>query len=377
MAFVDYQKFPILYVDDESANLVTLSYLLDGKFTLVTTTSPTEALEMLAHQDIAVLLTDHRMPEMDGVELCVRAAALRPEVARVIITAYADVHATMDAVNRGHVLRYLAKPWRNEDLIEALTTTIDFVAMQRTIKDLELRMLRTAPSSGAAVIRSGLAHEVAQPLHALRLNLQLICDLLKDLAQESSANRIVGELMESTMDSIAAAEQISGIVARFRQGVPRGPSPSPWFCSVERIVEATVRIVRAEVGRVAALSVSIAAAPRVLMDPTHLSQVLINLVINAAQAFSLPLRGDEQVRIAVSQQDRVAVIQVADNGPGISDDDRDRIFDPYFTTKQAGTGLGLAVVRDLLVRAGGSIDFETGASGTTFTVRVPLTPEST
>ena len=79
---------------------------------------------------------------------CARAKASRPDVVRMIATAYADIHEAIEAINHGHVVRYIVKPWRNEELAVVLETAIDFAHMQRTMQDMELRLLRAgqAPS---------------------------------------------------------------------------------------------------------------------------------------------------------------------------------------------------------------------------------------
>src|SRR5687767_10291527 len=125
-----YRDYPILYVDDEPQNLLTLRYALDDEFTVLTASTGAEAMQVLEQRSIAVLLCDQRMPGMTGVEVCRRARDLRPDVVRIIVTAYADLQAAVDAINQGQVARYVTKPWRNDELIELLRATIDLVRVQ-------------------------------------------------------------------------------------------------------------------------------------------------------------------------------------------------------------------------------------------------------
>jgi signal transduction histidine kinase len=105
-----------------------------------------------------------------------------------------------------------------------------------------------------------------------------------------------------------------------------------------------------------------------------LSQVFVNLIVNASQAMAGRPRGQLGVRSRVDGDD--VVVSISDTGGGIPDDIRDRIFDPYFTTKEVGegTGQGLAISRSIVVdRHGGRLDFESmPGAGTTFHVRVPI-----
>src|SRR5688500_14015445 len=100
---VEYKLYPILFVDDEPQNLVVFRYAMEESFTVLTAQTGVEALQIMQRQQIAVLLADQRMPEMNGVELCARAREVQPEAVRIIITAYADIHAAIDAINKGQV----------------------------------------------------------------------------------------------------------------------------------------------------------------------------------------------------------------------------------------------------------------------------------
>ena len=140
----DYRAFPVLYVDDEPQNLLTFRYALEDRFSVLTAESGSQALDVLSKQEVAVLVCDQRMPGMSGVEVCARARDLRPDVARIIMTAYADLQAAVDAINQGHVFRYLTKPWRADELTSVLDQAVDLVRMRRTIAGLQARVLRGA-----------------------------------------------------------------------------------------------------------------------------------------------------------------------------------------------------------------------------------------
>jgi len=107
------------------------------------------------------------------------------------------------------------------------------------------------------------------------------------------------------------------------------------------------------------------------VDAARISQVLLNLVANAIEA--TPPRGHVGVRVA-GAIDGGAVLTVVDDGRGIPPDVLARIYEPFFSTKETGTGLGMAIVHSLVELHGGTIDITTGASGTEVTVRVPPHP---
>jgi DNA-binding NtrC family response regulator len=108
--------YKILIVDDEPANLRTLARLFRDDYEVLTAASGDEALALLGQHDVALLITDQRMPGMTGIELLKKTVPLRPRMVRIILTGYTDVDALVEAINCGQVYRYVAKPWDNEDL---------------------------------------------------------------------------------------------------------------------------------------------------------------------------------------------------------------------------------------------------------------------
>jgi putative two-component system response regulator len=106
----------ILLVDDEPANLRLLERLFRGDYKVMSTASGEDALRLLSQHDVALIITDQRMPGMTGVELLKRTAGMRPHMVRIILTGYTDMEALVDAINCGQIYRYITKPWDNEDL---------------------------------------------------------------------------------------------------------------------------------------------------------------------------------------------------------------------------------------------------------------------
>jgi DNA-binding NtrC family response regulator len=108
--------YKILIVDDEPVNLRTLSRLLNANYEVVTAESGNEALKLLQQHNVALLISDQRMPGMTGIELMRRTVTLRPQMVKILLTGYTDVDALIESINCGLVYRYLTKPWNNDDL---------------------------------------------------------------------------------------------------------------------------------------------------------------------------------------------------------------------------------------------------------------------
>jgi len=106
----------LLVVDDEPQVLALIPQLFDGEFPVLTARSGAEALARLAEQEVGVVVADQRMPEMAGTELLGRIAEERPDVVRILLTAYADIESLLGAINTGRVYQFVTKPWENREL---------------------------------------------------------------------------------------------------------------------------------------------------------------------------------------------------------------------------------------------------------------------
>ncbi|TWT66557.1 response regulator [Allorhodopirellula solitaria] len=113
-------KSSVLIVDDEPDVLFSLKGLLRRDFQVFTAQSGAEAMEVMAEQDVHVIMTDQRMPSMTGTELMGKVRAEHPDAVRIIFTGYADTRAVVDAINSGELYRYISKPWDPDNLIEML-----------------------------------------------------------------------------------------------------------------------------------------------------------------------------------------------------------------------------------------------------------------
>jgi putative two-component system response regulator len=129
--------YKIMIVDDEPANLRLLERLFRRDYQVITASSGAEALQLLNHHDVALLLTDQRMPGMTGIELLKRAAILRPHMVRIIVTGYTDVSALIEAINCGQVYKYVSKPWSNDALRVTVERAIEHYEANKSRHELE------------------------------------------------------------------------------------------------------------------------------------------------------------------------------------------------------------------------------------------------
>lgn len=135
-------SYKIMIVDDEPANLRLLERLFQQEHTVITGSSGMEALHLLEQHDVALMITDQRMPGMSGIELLKRTAALRPHMVRIILTGYTDVGALVEAINCGQVYKYVTKPWNNEELRLTVNRALEHYETNKARHELEMSLQR-------------------------------------------------------------------------------------------------------------------------------------------------------------------------------------------------------------------------------------------
>jgi response regulator RpfG family c-di-GMP phosphodiesterase len=113
-------KHCLLVVDDEPEVCNAVFHLLRRRFHVLRAHSAAEAVELLATHEVEIILTDQRMPEVTGVQMLARVKARHPEAIRMLYTGYTDIDSVVDAVNQGHIYRFLSKPWEPEELEAAV-----------------------------------------------------------------------------------------------------------------------------------------------------------------------------------------------------------------------------------------------------------------
>ena len=134
--------YKLMIVDDEPANLRVLERLFRPDYRVVTALSGAEALALLEQNDVALLISDQRMPEMTGIELMTKTVDIRPHMVKILLTGYTDVGAIIAALNSGLVYRYLTKPWNNNDLRLTVSRALEHYEMMKAKHQLGMENQR-------------------------------------------------------------------------------------------------------------------------------------------------------------------------------------------------------------------------------------------
>jgi PAS domain S-box-containing protein len=254
---------------------------------------------------------------------------------------------------------------------------------ERNQLQIDLRHAQKLEAVGQ--LASGVAHEINTPLQYVGTNLRFLAGsitdvLLTDGVREGDpdAAELVTEIPAAIRESIAGIDRVSTIFQAMRTFGHRDGS-RPVAADLNEALRATLVVARAEYERVADVTTDLAELPAVTCYPSELSQVFLNLIVNAAHAIAERV-GDTGQRGLITARtwldDGQACICIADTGTGMPPEVAEHIFEPFFTTKEVGqgTGQGLSIAYATVVtRHAGSIDVRTApAQGTTITVRIPV-----
>lgn len=348
----------VLCVDDEETNLITLRYALEPMVSIDTTTSPTEAAEWLAERSYDLLITDQRMPEMSGVELCAIARRVAPDTVRVILTAYADVHAAIAAVNEGAVSRYLQKPLRDVELQEMVSAALQVTDARRAVRQLENQMLRGGSEHAFRGVELRIARELFPHVGELEKDSAYLADLLDALtdAEATTRERLYVEAKRCASDVRAGVGRIREIHRRLESDVPTPPLASS---DVGRVVYSVLQISQTA----PRVTVEGPAGLLAAIDPSGLGQILDALLRRATHLAS-------EASVTFEGSDDQVEIRVMDAGPSLSEADLDRVFDPYAAPLPDGDGRALALAREIAIAAGGTLSASSGET-TTMLLRLP------
>ncbi len=186
---LDRKALPLLVVDDEDENLQSFRLNFKRAFTVHTALSAEDGLKVLEDQDIAIIITDQRMPGIEGTEFLEKARELRPDCLGILVTAFGDADVLVDAINRGQVFRYFHKPWRKPELEAAIKQAQDLYHLRRENRRL-MEELRSANDYLRTEIQENYDFE---EIVGAKGGLQEVAKRLQQVAPTTSSVLLLGE----------------------------------------------------------------------------------------------------------------------------------------------------------------------------------------
>jgi signal transduction histidine kinase len=387
------RRHTLLVVDDEVDVLESLRHLFHRSYRVLTAEGGDQALELLHHNDVHLVLSDQRMPGLSGDEFLSRAKELQPDAIRMLFTGYADIQAVINAVNEGQIFRYILKPWdavELEGIIRQAAEQYELLAeRKRLIAELQATnaQLRRANEelAEAGQLKSAFievaSHEFNTPI-TLVLGLSELLRLL-DPRRNEQERALVEQIS-------ASARQLARLVANtltlmraddFSRTLQREPVELAGL--LRRVAEHVMPFVRA---RNLNLTVDVDDDLGTFdIDSDKIGDSVVNLLTNAIKF--TPDGGAIALRAHLAAPDE-AEIQVCDAGIGLEPRALGRLFQPFFTEfdpslhssgdfgfNKRGLGLGLSIVKQFIELHGGRVSAQSAVrKGTTVTIRLPRHP---
>ena len=328
-----------------------------------------QALDSLRREDAEVVVLDVGMPGMDGLTVMQQARAMRPLTEFVLLTADTNLDTAVAGMRLG-ARDYLRKPADLDDLIRAVETA----GHRRRDRMSRLRMADTAKLAALGELAKGVAHEINNPLNIMINEAGWIEDLLEEKEFEGSPHK--PEMVRAVSRIHAQAERCKAITSKLLT-LRRAPEVQGQCTPPAALVQALEqRRTRAEAQGVTLAADVPADFPALPYPAADLELVLGHLLDNALDV----MEQGGALRLALRREDGGAVIEVEDTGPGVDPALQQRIFEPFFSTKEVGkgTGLGLAICWSLVEAMGGRISlYSEKGRGARFRVRLPLTEKNT
>ncbi|MDM8550000.1 response regulator [Desulfobacterales bacterium HSG2] len=408
----------ILLVDDDEIQLKILCNILseEENYSISAAKSGREAVDLLRTKPFGVVILDLLMPEMDGFEVLERIKEIDEDVQVIILTAYPSIENAIETLKDDKVIDFLVKPielpehlyitvkralecrklrLENKTLLKnladanaALELRVEAQSAElkashdqlrqkyEELKNTQSQLIQSAKMASVGELAAGVAHELNQPLMVIRMTAQIIRRIIQvDLNADELAKQT--EFIERN------TERMMNIIDHLRAFSSQYQSEIS-LVDVNAVMADCFLMVGEQL-RISDIRVKkelMPDFPRVRGNANQLEQVFLSLITNARHAIEEKREksGDdsqkpEQIRIVtrVSKKSSTAQILIRDTGAGISDENRGRIFDPFFSTRKIGAGLGLFVSYGIIKEHQGKIEVtETGPRGTTFRIKLPL-----
>ncbi len=388
---MEQRRHTLLIVDDEVDVLESLRHQFHRTYKVLTAGSGGQAVLALNTNEVQLILSDQRMPGMQGDSFLSQARRLQPDAIRMLFTGYADIQAVINAVNEGHIFRYILKPWDTvelEGIIRQAAEQFDLLAeRKRLIAELQAANAQLL-NANEELARAGqlktafievASHEFNTPI-TLVLGLTELLKMANPnpadeereiLRQITASGRQLARLVTSMLTLLRADD--------FRRTLQRSP------VDLGDVIKGVVDQVRPFI-HARQLHVHLAVAGKLgtfEIDADKISAVLVNLLTNAIKF--TPDQGQIELSAELDEGEDAARICVADRGVGLEPQALKHLFQPFFTQFdpsrhssgdfgfcKRGLGLGLSISKQFVEMHGGEISAQSDPKGgTRIMVRLP------
>lgn len=380
----------ILIIDDEGGVRITLKKIMERKgYEVDTAADYEEAIGLLGKSSYDTVVTDIFLPGLSGIDLLKAIRKSDPDLPVIVITGDPNVDTASESVRQA-AYDYIAKPVTKENLPPIIARSVEkkqlidekkrlekenleyqkdlekrvrqrtkrIEALNERLKESQSKLMLSERLATLGTFVSFVSHDLRNPLSVIRNSIYYLNSRIGSDDQKVEKHfRIINEELE-------IANKIIDDLLSFSKGRPLDLQPTDINALITKVLD--LIIIPDNVDTVFDINEDI---PDINVDGDQIMQVLINMINNAVQA--MPQGG--RLTLQIKRDADFIVIDISDTGMGMSPDDLDRIFDPFYSSKQKGTGLGLVICEFLVERHAGTIMVKSEeGKGSTFSIKLPM-----
>jgi signal transduction histidine kinase len=383
-------KATVVVIDDDIHILELAGLILSKRgYQVFHAATARSGMEIIAAQLPELVLLDYMMPEMDGLTALREIRTRFPNTYVVMFTGKGNEEIAVELM-KGGASEYILKPFNNRDLVERLDNVLRIREIElhnRSLQEEHVRLLQEIDNwnqelqkrvhektdalqkaqseiaqseklAALGYLSAGMAHEIRNPLNSISLFIQLMRQNTTDPEQRDYQGKILKEI-----------DRIDDIIRKLLDASRRTRTITNDI-SIDRVIDNALEVFspQIETGKIRVTRSYCDSPPPIKADPAELEQIFTNLFLNALDEMST----GGHLHIQICEENGRVVVRVADSGGGISADTLPNIFDPFFSTKARGTGMGLPVVQRIARIYEGNITVErTSPDGTVFRLDFP------
>lgn len=385
-------KKPVVIVIDDDRAILELTSLILSKngFQPYVADRAQEGFELISCHSPELVLLDYMMPEMDGLSALRQIKSRFPDTYVVMFTGKGSEEVAVELMKNG-ASEYILKPFNNRNLVERLENVLRVREIElhnrelqkqqelllfeieqwnlelqkrvseksEALQDAQDEIVQSEKLAAMGFLSAGVAHEIRNPLNSISLYVQLMRQTTTDPDQLEHQAKILKEVdrIDSIIRKLLDASRRNRVIS----------SDVQINQVIDNAIEAFLPQFEARKIQVDRLYHCIPSP--ITADSTELEQIFTNLFLNALDAMG----NSGRLAIEVSENDDRVIVRVGDSGSGIDEDVFPRIFEPFFSTKSRGTGMGLPVAQRIARMYEGSMELECSSSeGTTFRLEFPV-----
>ena len=356
------RKVRLLYLDDEINNLNSFKATFRRDYTVFTAVNVEEAMAILEKEELEVIITDQRMPDMTGVEFLESIIDKYPEPIRMLLTGYTDIGSVIDAINKGQVYRYITKPWNEEELRISIDNAYQYYITRRELEEKNQELSKANEELDRFVYSA--SHDLRAPLTSILG----VVNLAKMELGEGSHSEYFGMIE----DSVHKLDEFVKNIINYSKNARLELESST--IDFKTLIEDTYNeLSKDQEGKNISFDVSVEQDDVFLSDVNKINILLNNFLSNSIKYIDVE-KEEAKIEVIVVVRRNTAKIKIIDNGVGIEEKHLDKVFNMFYRATQLseGSGIGLYIAKEVLNKLKGTVKISSEPKeGTSVTIKIP------